>query len=287
MAITTSSQMSNFYNTYREVDITFTKEVIRGTLLNPKQVFLKLKGSQWPCIIYSSSLSSSKIIANITPSLKKAIQDSNGSVSIRFSFLQKEKKDSISFFVPCKVSGFTPYRNNNDNSNLHFINLNFTQRPPDDLIEILGRVLEANTAAHNRKDERVVITNDNISSLGLASKAGILIVDKKPLKCVLRDISFGGTKIIMMGAENFLLKKTAILSLNFTDPHERIDIPGVILRFEAVQGREDLGAFAVQFSQETTPMRFKLRLNNYFGQRAQKYGNKSKNKKEEQDGDKT
>ncbi|THB66997.1 MAG: PilZ domain-containing protein, partial [Spirochaetaceae bacterium] len=234
MSITTSSQIARYFDIYKDVEITFTKEVIRATMLNTKQVFLKLQGYQWPCIVYSSSLTRAKIIANITPTLKKAIQDSKGSVSIRFSFVLKEKRDPISFFVPCKVAGFTPYRG--DNTNLHFINVTFTQRPPNDLIEILGRVQEANSAAHNRKDERVIITSDNVGALGLASKAGLLLVDGVPRKCILRDISFGGSKLILMGVANFLVNKKAVLRLAFNDPAEAMDIPGTILRFEPVQG---------------------------------------------------
>lgn len=264
MSITTSSQITRFYENYKDVDVTFTKEVIRASLLNTKQIYLKLLGYQWPCIIYSSSLSGAKIIANITPTLKKAIQQSKSSISLRFSFLQPDKRDPISFFVPCKIVGFTPYQDGS--SDLHFFSLSYTQRPPDDLIEILGRIQEANSAAHNRKEERVIITDEIVRKISLASKGGILLIDGVPRKCIIRDLSFGGSKIILVGIAKFLVNKQITLKLGFTDPAETLDIPGNIIRFEPVQGRNDLSAFAVQFIAEAVPMRYKLRLNAYHKQ---------------------
>ncbi|AFG36902.1 PilZ domain-containing protein [Spirochaeta africana] len=262
MSITTSTQITRYYEDFKDIDITFTKEVIRASLLNTKQIYLKLLGYQWPCIIYSSSLSGAKIIANITPQLKKAMQQSKSGISLRFSFLQRDKRDPISFFVPCKVAGFTPYQS--AKGNLHFINMNFTQRPPDDLIEILGRILEANSAAKHRRDERIVITAESIAGLGLNSKGGLLVVDGVPRKCIIRDLSFGGSKIILVGVAKFLVNKQIQLRLTFGDPQETLDIPGTIIRFEPVQGRDDLAAFAVQFDSEKIPMRLKMRINAYF-----------------------
>ncbi|MFW5801153.1 MAG: PilZN3 domain-containing protein [Spirochaeta sp.] len=262
MSITTSTQITRFYEDFKDVDITFTKEVIRASLLNTKQIYLKLLGYQWPCIIYSSSLSGAKIIANITPTLKKAIQESKSSISLRFSFLQRDKRDPISFFVPCKITGFTPYQS--ANGNLHFVSLTFTQRPPDDLIEILGRILDANSAAKNRREERIVITAESVQGLGLKSKGGVLLIDGIPRKCIIRDLSFNGSKIILVGVAKFLVDKLVTLRLAFSDPEETLELPGKIIRFEPVQGRDDLAAFALQFDSEKIPMRIKMRINNYF-----------------------
>ncbi|GAB6090307.1 PilZN3 domain-containing protein [Spirochaeta dissipatitropha] len=263
MSITTSSQITRYYDAFKDVDITFTKEVIRASLLNTKQIYIKLQGYQWPCVIYSSSLSGAKIVANITPTLKKSLKESKAAINLRFSFLQRDKRNPISFFVPCRITGFTPYKSGDPNNNLHFISMTFTQRPPNDLIEILGRIQEANSAAHNRKEERVVLTNTTIQNLSLTSKGGMLMVDGIPRKCIVRDISFGGSKIILMGVAQFLVKKDIVLRLGFTEPPESIDIPGTIIRFEPVEGRSDLAAFAVKFKEDTIPMRYKLRLNAY------------------------
>lgn len=261
MSITTSSQITRYYENYKEVDVTFTKEVIRASLLNTKQIFLKLLGYQWPCIIYSSSLSGAKIITNITPTLKKALNENKSAISLRFSFLQRDKRDPISFFVPCKITGFTPYQQGKNN--LHFVNLTYTQRPPDDLIEILGRLIDANSAAHQRRDERIIITSDSMRGLGLGSKGAALIIDGVPRKCIVRDVSFGGSKVILVGVAKFLVNKKVTLRLAFRDPDEALDITGTIIRFEPVEGRSDLAAFALQYDQENTPMRYKMRLNNY------------------------
>ena len=53
---------------------------------------------------------------------------------------------------------------------MQFVSLEFTQRPPDDLIQILGSLLEANSNAQRRKDERIVITPESMKKLGLDSR---------------------------------------------------------------------------------------------------------------------
>ena len=109
MAVTTSQQISHYYNQFQNTDVTFTKEVIRALMLNTKQVFVKALGYQWPCIIYSSSMRSAKIITTMTQALKETLQKSKNTVSLRFSFIQREKTDPLAFFVSAKIAGISPY----------------------------------------------------------------------------------------------------------------------------------------------------------------------------------
>jgi len=67
-----------------------------------------------------------------------------------------EKVEPITFFVTCRPTGFTHYAV--QGPDVHFVTLEFTQRPPDDLIQILGSLLEANSNAQRRKDERIIVT---------------------------------------------------------------------------------------------------------------------------------
>ena len=169
MAVTTSQQISHYYNQFQNTDVTFTKEVIRALMLNTKQVFVKALGYQWPCIIYSSSMRSAKIITTMTQALKETLQKSKNTVSLRFSFIQREKTDPLAFFVSAKIAGISPY--GDPQKGLSFLNLAFTQRPPDDLIERLGNILEANVTSQRRREERIIITPDSTKKLNLASKA--------------------------------------------------------------------------------------------------------------------
>lgn len=266
MSVSTSQQMARYFNEFSTQEVTFTKDVIRATMLNPKQVFLKILGYQFPCIIYSASLVGAKVIVNLHEGLKEVLKKSNNACSLRFNFLQRDKADPLSFFVSGKISGVTPY--GEQKPELHFMNIQYTQRPPDDLIEIVGGLLEANVNAKRRKEERVVITNDSLKKLGIGGKNAVVIVDGIPRKCILRDLSFSGAKVIILGVAKFLVNKQATLKLELLDPVETVQIKGTILRFEEVEGRTDIAAYAMKFEDDGVPMEYKMRMNNFLrGQR--------------------
>ncbi|MCL2129143.1 MAG: pilus assembly protein PilZ, partial [Treponema sp.] len=142
----------------------------------------------------------------------------------------------------------------------------FTQRPPDDLIEFIGRILEANVNSAKRREERILITADSIRKLNIVSKDSAVFIEKVPRNCILRDVSFSGAKLIMMGVAKFLANKEAALRVDFDDPRESFLIRGVFVRSEAVEGRKDLIALAMQFSDAAIPMGYKIRINNYLSQ---------------------
>lgn len=261
MAFTTSQQISRYYDTFSDREITFTKEVISAIRLNPKDVYLKCTGYQWPCVIYSSSMRSSKVIVNMQESLKDALQKANNLVSLRYSFIRLDKNDPVSFLVSSRISAFTPY--SRENSNLSFVNLEFTQRPPDGLIDVLGSLLDANANSHNRRDVRIPISEEVAGQLGLQIRGIQVYIQGVPRKCVLRDISFGGAKVVIIGVPKLLLNKEAVIRLPFDDTGEVIDVHGTVIRFEGVEGREDIAAIAVRFDDERVPARLKMRINEY------------------------
>ncbi len=260
----TSQQINVFYQTFRSVEVTFNKDVLRATGLLPKQIFLKFLGNQIPCIIFSSSMEGAKIIANITKEVFELIRKANNLVSLRFSFTENDKNAPLQFFVGAKVSGYNPY--NKEKPSLNFVNLDFTQRPPDDLIAILGTLLEANANSAKRKEERIQIDANSIRKLGLQSKAGQLRVGAVPRPCIIRDLSFSGAKVVISGIAKFLLNKECLLHLQTVE--QRIfNIPALIVRNEPVEGRKDLTAVAIQFNEEQVPIEYKVLINDYLKSR--------------------
>ncbi|MFO8064170.1 MAG: PilZN3 domain-containing protein [Spirochaetota bacterium] len=261
MAISTSQQIARYYQQYSNVEVTFTKDVIKATMLNPKQVFLKCTGYQWPIVLYSASMTGAKVVANMNSSLSEAIKKANSAVSLRLSFLQRDKTDPVSFFVAAKISGFTPY--GQEKPELYFLTLTYTQRPPDDLIEVIGRLVDANMSATRRKEERIPITADSARVMGLNHKEARLYIEGVPRRCIVRDLSFGGAKVVILGLAKFLVEKTATLRLHRIDTEEEVEIPSTVVRFEAVEGRNDIAALALQFEDDAVPMRFKLMISEF------------------------
>lgn len=261
MSIATSQQINRYYDTFRAIDVTFTKEVIKASGLLPQNVFIKCLGEQWPCVVYSSSFESTKVLATTKPGLIEKIKKANNLVSIRFSFKVPYKQDPVSFFVAGRVSGFAPYVQSN--GTLQFINVLYSQRPPDDFVEIVGNILEANVNSARRRDERITITPDSMRKIGLARKEAMLMVQGVPRRCIIRDLSFGGAKVIIVGLAKFLVGKPCVFRVDMDEPPETIDIPGQVVRSEDVEGRKDLAAIALQFDAATIPMSYKMHINNY------------------------
>jgi hypothetical protein len=261
MAIVTSQLLAHYYNAYQDVDVTFTRDVLDSIRMVRKQVFFKCMGHQWPCVVYSSPMVSSRIILNLDQGLKDALKKSQGAASIRFAFAQPGKPDPITFFVPGRIANIAPYSEERPQTN--FVALKFSQKPNDTLIEILGSLLDAHAASRNRRDHRILVTPEVARELSLDLKQVGTMIDNVPRRAILRDISFGGAKLILMGLGKMLVNKPILLHMVLDDPPEQLAIPGSVLRYEPVEGRPDLAALAVRFKPEAVPMSYKLRLTEY------------------------
>ena len=259
MGIVTSQQLTRYYELYRDTEVIFSKEVIKTLHMDPRQVYVKCTDSQWPCIINSTSFLGAKIIIGSKGGAYARLSKEMGTVNLRFCFSQGEKQP-ISFFVSARVQEIVPYM---ESSDLAIVNLTYIQRPPDDLIELIGRLLEANTNALRRRDERIAITEDSLRKLSLAKADAVVFIDNIPRPCIVRDISFSGAKILLLGVAQFLNQKNAVLRLEFYDPHEMISLPASIVKTDIVQGRKDIIIVCIQYDAANIPITYKLHINNY------------------------
>ncbi len=210
MGLLTSQKLVALYERYKTIDVTYTKEIIQVTGLITQQVFLKCVSDFWPCVIYASSFVGAKIVSNTKSGLLIKLQQANNMASLRFCFKNSESGAPVTFFVSAKCVGYSPY---NDSKDVAVFNLQFTQRPPDDLIEIMGRMLDANINSTKRKDERINVTPESMRRLHVDSNNTAVFIQKVPRRCILRDISFSGAKVIMMGVSKFLINKEVALRI--------------------------------------------------------------------------
>lgn len=240
--------------------MTFTKEVIRATALVPEQVYLKCAGQTWPCVIYSSSFVKARVIVNAKSGILESLQNAKNLVQLRFGFLEVNKQEPFMFFVSGKSTGYNQHGNSPD---FVIISISYSQRPPDDLVAILGRFLDANVNSARRKEERILLEPNAIRELSLITTNTIAYIQGLPRKCILRDISFSGAKIIIMGITKFLIDREIFIKMEFDDPAEVYLIKGRSMRGEEVERRKDLVALGVSFEPTTLPMTYKMRLNDY------------------------
>ena len=262
MGILTSQKINAYYDLFRSIDVVYSKEIIQVTGLVTNQVYLKCVGDFWPCAVYSSSFQGAKVVVNIKSGILQKLERANSMISLRFCFKNAETGNTVTFFINTKAAGYTPHGGSED---IVLFKLQFTQRPPDDFIEIMGRILDANVNSAKRREERIFITPESIRKLNITKESSIFI-EKVPRHCIVRDISFSGVKLIMMGVAKFLVDKDAILRLEFDEPREFFMIKGKFLRSESVEGRKELVSLVLLFDETVVPMGYKIRINDYLSQ---------------------
>ena len=284
ISIATNQLINNYYDLYREDEIVFTKDILRSLHLDPRQVYVKCSGAQWPCIINSTSFQMAKIIIGTAGGAFQQITKKDAPpVSLRYCFIEQDNQPLI-FFVSCRVSDVTPYMNSKD---LAVITLTFTQRPPDDLIFKLGTLLAANDSFVKRSEERILINESTIRKLGLDKKESIAYIQNVPRRCILWNISFSGAKIIIMGIAKFIEGKDILIRLTFSEPNETIDMKGTIVSASNVEGRTDLIQAGIKFDANQVPLAYKIRINEYLTANRKSFLDASYRMQNVQDSDQT
>ena len=256
MAVVVTAQVLNrYYDDYKDTEITFSKDIMRTLKMDPRQIYIKSGGLQWPCIVNSTTFNIAKIIVGIKSGAKK----DPAPVSLRFSFYQPDGQ-LMSFFVSARVQLVKPFMNS---SELALVQLQYTQRPPDDLIQMIGNLLDANVNAVKRKEDRIIINQDSMRRLGLTKKEMVISIQNVPRHCILQDLSFGGAKIVLMGLAQYLLNKEVQLQVEFEDPHEIITLNGIVVGASFIEGRKDIIVASVKFNEDSISLAYKIHINKY------------------------
>jgi hypothetical protein len=252
-------KIQEYYDEFKSIPITFNKEVIQVTGLQAKQVILKCASDFFPCFVWSTSFEEAKVVAGNKSGLMEKLKESNNSVSIKFCFKQPVGGEQVVFLVTTRMTGTAPYDGGADMS---MYTLRFSQRPPDDLIEIVGRILEANVSFSKRKDERVAITPETQRKLRFSKKDIGVTIEGVPRRCILRDISFNSARLAMLGISKFLIGKQAVIKFDFIEPAEDYSISGKIQSVENVADRSDMVLVNMVYD-APVPMVYKVRLSDY------------------------
>ncbi len=255
----TNQQLARYFEEYGDQEITFNRQVNQIIGLLPKHVYLKCQADTLPCILYSSSMLGAKVIANLRVDSLRILQQSSGALALRLCFAREGGAAPLAFFVSARLTAQTAY--NPQTPELYFLSLEYTHRPPDDLIEILGGLLEASGNAQKRAEERIEVTPASMKHLGLESREAALAVGAVEGRCLLRDLSFSGAKVLVYGKAEDFLEKRVLLRPAFADPRIQVSLSGRVLRWEGMANREDIGAIAILFEAPGVPMQYKLAIN--------------------------
>jgi hypothetical protein len=263
MANIPSQKLSQFYENYGMKELAFNKSIINATGLEPKKVFLKIRGDQYPCIIYSCSMKAAKVIINLDTTAFEEIKRAKNFVNLRLSFFPKDVKSSVVFFVPSVVKGYNTFNSQNNNSSSFLMTMEFTQKPPDDLIESIGKVFESSENFEKRKSLRIPLEGRTIDEIGFSSNKAVLTIDNIKRPCIFRNISSFGCMVILSCNPKFILNKKTIIAISMKNNAIHLEIEGCAMHSEEVQGRKDLYAIGIQFAEDKIPFEYKDLLNTY------------------------
>ena len=261
MSFATSQQINKYLEAYKDVSVTFSKEVIEVLSFDVKQASIRASGGQWPCILNSASMNGAKIICNKNSGLLQKIStQSFSNASLRFSFFDSDSKEPISFFVNIRLVGVSDYQM----EDLALVTLAYTQRAPDALIERLGRIIEANVNSKRHATEKIVLTDSIMRRIALSKKETVVFVEGVPRRCIIQNIYFVGATVYIMGVASFLKNKAVTLKFDFLDPDTVIAVKGHTVGAVPLEDRKDLVSLTIDYEAQSIPMNYKLYLNRYF-----------------------
>ncbi|MDE5614501.1 MAG: pilus assembly protein PilZ [Treponemataceae bacterium] len=263
MGVTTSQQLTRYYDQFRDTEIAFSKEIVRIIHLDPRQVYIKANGSQWPCIINSASFQMARILVGTKGGAYQMLSQKDApTCQLRLSFQDRDSQE-INLFLTGKVGSIVPYTNSQD---LAIVTLEYTQRPPDDFIESIGLLLEANQNTVTRRNEAIVLNEENKRKLGLVREQTIVSIANVPRHCILRSLSFSGAQFVLQGLAQFLNGKEAILLMDFENPPDRVQVKGTIAASNLIEGRKDISLVNMHFDDKLIPLPYKLQINAFLTQ---------------------
>lgn len=255
----TRAKIIELYDQFKSESLTFTKEAITATGLLTNMVSLKCATEFFPCVIYSSSFEMAKVVANNKSGVLEKYQKANNTMHIRFHFSLRETGEQVVFLVPVRLSSTAPYSGSQDMS---ILNLQFTQRPPDDLIEILGRVEEALFLAQSQSEKLFPMQPDTFRKMRFLNKEIAVSVGGTNFGSVLRELGFGQARFIFKDAPKTVLEKPASINFNFDEPRESYTIEGTVSRYEVVAEHKALSTVTISFNPPVSLV-YKLRMSDY------------------------
>lgn len=259
MSIITSHEISRFYDEYRLTEVTFNKQVMDATGL--LSTHLKWSGSETRCYLYACSMATAKLLVpDLRDPTLDTLQKAGGHLSLRFTFKRPDKPDPLTFYVTGRMSGATPY--NPQNPHARLVALEFTGRPSDDLIQVLGVLLEANANAQRRREERIVITPETLKRIGFESRDCIVVIGGADHRAILRDVSFSGAKVLVAGLAPSVAGQPVGLKLTRAEAGEQLALWGEVARTEEVSGHPEILALGLKFLGEP-PVAYKMLLSSF------------------------
>ena len=252
MTLLGTSVLQNLYQEYLDTELTYAKDVAAGLGLLPAETSLKWQGELFPCVVHSSTFRAAKVLVRLSAIQWKALEFGSRITTMTLTFLQPKtgKKELFQFNGTLQVL----QQNGAGQGEVSILlSVAFSHRPPEGFLQAHGSYLSLKKEANQRHEDRVPLNDEAKELLGLASLNTTVVIDHIERKCLMRELSFGGARVILTGVAPFLLEKPFTLAVPFTG-RTSIDISGKILRADAVDGHKGLAIIALGYHPDRVPV---------------------------------
>jgi len=257
----TSQHLARLYDEFSDTEVTFNAQVILESGLIPADVRITLGSHHVPCVLYACSMKGARVILEAGQAETDALANAVSAASLHAGFRRRDDKGPMTFFVPCRVESLSEY--NARRPQMRFATLEFTQKPADILVEILGCLLEIKSNELKRRDQRIVMTPEIMKKIGLDSRESCLAIEGTARRCFLRDLSFGGAKVLLSTMGLPPSPGKVHLKLSRCEISGETVLDGSVVRMEDVQGHQDLVALSIRYSSDP-PISYKQKINSVF-----------------------
>ena len=248
------SALQNLYQEYLDIEVIYSREVTTGLGLVPAGSSLKCQGDLYPCLIHSCSFQKAILLLRLPSSQWKVSQFGTKLAVLTLMFLQPKtsKKELFQFNGPLEIL----QEHKSDNGTLSIMaEIKFSHRPPEGFLQIQGSYLTLRKETNQRKEARITVSAETQELLGLTSSHSTVIIDHIERKCLIRDLSYQGARVILTGVAPFLVQKPFQLTVPILNmlPNQ---IPGQILRAEPVPGHRGLAIVALGYHKDKVPIEY-------------------------------
>jgi len=254
MTLLGTSVLQNLYQEYLDTELTYSKEVALGLGILPADSSIRWSGELFPCVVHSCSFRSAKVLIRLTSSQWQAMEFGTKMVQLTLTFLQPRtgKKELFQFNGNLQV---LQQHGAGEGELSILMGVAFNHRPPEGFLEAHGSYLTLKKEANQRREDRIALTSENRELLGLSNLNTTVTVEHIDRKCLLRELSYSGARVILTGVAPFLLEKPFTLEVPFGGS-QTMKIPGNIVRAEAVEGHRGLAVIALGYHPDRIPVEY-------------------------------
>lgn len=249
--------IDDIYNSHKEHDLAFSHSVVTSLGIIPDKIQLKCGDIKIPCAIYSSSMVGARVIAKLNDDFFRNLNRSQSSVALRLIYHDGESDSEVPFFINSRISLFNKF--SSDKPNIYYLTLDYLNKPPDDLICLLGNYILKQIYLQKRAVKRFVLSSSVIKESSIMEQ--FLFKSGKGKKCILTEVSLFSAKVLISGQQDeYQINDHVLLLMKSIGVDGLGEMVGNITRLELINEEDGLYSVVISFNQDLIPPVYKMWL---------------------------